>query len=265
MDTEKINEPNRYTFLVTSAINSRFGVFAPEQRLGDTLSTVESIKRRFPNGNVNIVVLEMCADELKPHQKAAILAQVTGLVEFGHEPEVKEIYKVESQDIVKNITEIVCCHKFFNYASNNLIFQDQKRIFKISGRYQLTEGFNIADYEDPELDRSIIFGSIRPSQFTPEITGNKPEENLQLMSRLWSFPATHIAFVRENYKKMGEDMMKQLNAGGYIDIEHLLYRHFYLNELLQISARSDTLGNTVIFEKVGLKGAIAPNGMLVED
>ena len=33
-------------FLVTSAINSRFGVFNPEKRLEDTLKTINSIKER---------------------------------------------------------------------------------------------------------------------------------------------------------------------------------------------------------------------------
>lgn len=252
--TKKVKDTIRYTFLVTSAINSKFGIFDPEKRLTDTLKTVESIKKQAPL--CPIIILEMCGDPLKDDQKEKILKEVTGMVEFGHDPEVQEIYKINSQDIVKNLTEMLCCHKFFDYANTNQIFRDQRRVFKVSGRYELTDNFNLSRYNEKNLDNSFCFSTKRSSQFTPEITGIDANKNFQYMSRLWSFPANKIAFVANAYRNMGMHMVNRLNQRGYIDIEHLLYQHFFCN----IEEKTITE-----FEIVGIKGAIAPNGMIVED
>jgi hypothetical protein len=51
---------------------------------------------------------------------------------------------------------------------------------------------------------------------------------------------------------MVHDMMNRINDGGYIDIEHLLYKH---------------LDSKVIAHpnKIGIEGMIAPNGMMIEE
>ena len=48
----------RHAFIVTSAINSKFGVFTPDQRLEQTLGTITSIKNKIPSAKV--VVMECC-------------------------------------------------------------------------------------------------------------------------------------------------------------------------------------------------------------
>ena len=48
----------KHAFVVTSAINSKFGVFSPEQRLTQTLDTIKSIKAKLPTAK--IFVMECC-------------------------------------------------------------------------------------------------------------------------------------------------------------------------------------------------------------
>src|SRR5258708_4909706 len=94
-------------FLVTSAIRSRFGVFDPAKRLEDTIGTIKSIQNRAPGEP--IIVLEMCGDVISDEEREVIKENVTGLVEFGTMPDVQNIYKIDNWDIVKNMTEMLCC------------------------------------------------------------------------------------------------------------------------------------------------------------
>ena len=122
-----------------------------------------------------------------------------------------------------------------------------KRIFKMSGRYMLNEDFNY-DKHLQAKDKVVIRGPFT-SQFRQETTGGV---SLQYMSRLWSFDAFLLPYVRDLYTDMFNHMTERLNAKGYIDIEHLLFHH--LDPIL-----IENIG------KLGVEGNIAPNGARVSD
>jgi hypothetical protein len=236
-------------FLVTSAINSRFGVFNPEKRLEDTLLTIQSVKERAPEQP--IIVLEMCGDELSTDQRDILKEQVTGLVEFGAMPDVKEIYKIDNWDIVKNMTEMLCCGRFFQHMQVNDLFPEVERVFKVSGRYTLNSDFDVNKFGPS----GFFFAQKRQSQFPATVTGNDPNDNFQYMSRLWTFPRDRLAWVVNGYANMLTEMVTRCNEGGYLDIEHLLYRTF----------KNEKTNETTEREKMGIEGAIAPNGQQVRD
>ena len=52
MDTgeSKMAHSIKHAFVVTSAVNSKFGVFKPEQRLQQTIDTINSIKSKVEGG-----------------------------------------------------------------------------------------------------------------------------------------------------------------------------------------------------------------------
>jgi hypothetical protein len=72
------------------------------------------------------------------------------------------------------------------------------------------------------------------------------------MSRLWSWPADLTEEVIEAYKNSLQYMYQRLNARGYVDIEHCLYKF---------------LDKEKVIEKdiVGISGNIAPNGAAIND
>jgi hypothetical protein len=72
------------------------------------------------------------------------------------------------------------------------------------------------------------------------------------MSRLWSFDTTLLPYIKDAYLDMFKHMVERLNAGGYIDIEHLLYDHLDAKLIENIGT-------------LGVQGNIAPNGMGVSD
>lgn len=236
----------KFKFLVTSAINSRFGKFSKEERMEQTKSTINSINQYAPGSD--IVLIDMCGDPVTKEQQEEIRKTgISGMVIYDN-PEIREIYKIESQDIVKNVTEVKCFGAFLN--ENDFVGYD--RVFKMSGRYQLNGWFKPEDYST-YLNDHITFSGLYNSQFPPQVTGNPPEDNFQYMSRLWSFnPSLHLDTVRDAYQKMIYIMVQRINAGGYIDIEHCLYRFM---PKIEIAMKTPS----------GLSGGIAPNGYIVND
>jgi len=238
----------RTAFIVSSAINSRFGMFSPDERLQDTLGTVDSIRQRAPGAA--IYLLDMCGDGLQPAQTEALSAQVTRLYDYSGLPDVQAIYKVPNPDVIKNLTEMTCFHHFLH--AQEALLGKVDRIFKLSGRYRLDERFCWSDVGDSQHRGRIVFSGRRASQFAPETTGNDPAANFQYMSRLWSFDGCLLGTVRSAYGQMVERMVERLNAGGYIDIEHLLYR-FMPQELVAFRI------------PMGVSGRLAPNAMEIRE
>jgi len=234
-------------FLITSAINTKFGVFNTEQRIQQTINTIDSIKARVPNAWIYLV--EMAGIPLQPAQQELIQPHVKSVIDFSKDPVVQEIYKNENWDIVKNFTEMYC----FRYALAALqkmeSTKDIDRIFKMSGRYLLNDNFKISKYLQPGLDRKIVVAMTRKSQFPKEVTGGLDR---QYMSRCWSFDATLIAEIELVYGQMLAFMDQRLRAGGYVDIEHCLYKFLPTEKVIEE-------------EVIGVQGLLGPNGTLVKD
>jgi hypothetical protein len=228
-------------------VNTRFGVHDTATRLQQTIDTIKSIKARDPNGMV--VLIEMAGIELADDQRDILQAHTDMLIDFTHEQFVKDIYKSDNWDIVKNLTEISCFGLALSTIAHYDKFVDIDRYFKVSGRYLLNADFIIADYATAKYKNKIVFSKVRSSQFDPKITGGVTK---QFMSRCWSFPAKDIMNVYEMYKAMRETMLLRLSKGGYIDIEHLLYLYSAPFDILEV-------------DKIGVQGLLGPNGIEVKD
>lgn len=234
-------------FLITSAINTKFGVFDSTQRFNQTLNTIESVKTRCPNAK--IVLIEMAGLPLTTEQQNILMTVTDKIISFTNDPTVKEIYKSSNWDVVKSATEMLCFGHVLNMIAEQPSYAKVDRIFKLSGRYALTEDFDFSYYEHPSILDKIVIGNHRKSQFTPEITGNC---TLQYMSRCWSFPSLYITQMATTYEQMLVFMLDRVKNGGYVDIEHCLYKF---------------LPSTLVVEKsvIGVQGVLGPNGALVKD
>ena len=122
------------------------------------------------------------------------------------------------------------------------------RIFKLSGRYQVTDKFNIANFDNTNTKNKYVFKKAQPSWINPADTG----VNTLLQTRLWSFtPSLFIATI-DMYKNIIENMINLFNQNKYIDNEHSMSKFIPRDKLVEL-------------ETVGLVGNIAPNGMMIID
>jgi len=230
-------------FVMTSAINTKHGVFHKSTRLRQTKETIGSINTHCPNSD--IIVIDGGERDLDDFEKTAFFSDVLKFTNYSNDANVKSIQKTNNHDIVKNMIEIYMFVKMFE--DDIALLKRYKRVFKISGRYQLNENFS----RESHLSQSgkIIISGERQSQFDPKITGGATR---QYMSRLWSFDSSLSEEIADTYKAMFEDMKTRLAEGGYIDIEHLLYKHL----------RKEIVVN---FSPIGIEGSLAPIGVNVSD
>lgn len=237
----------RYAFLITSAINTKFGVFDSEQRLKQTIATIQSIRTRVPDAK--LFLIEMAAIFLTPSQRDQLLPLVDNIVDFTSDPTVQELYNsTDNWDIVKNVTEVMCFRQALTRLTDATQLQDCQRVFKISGRYTLTDDFDIAYYNQYKAQSYFILSASRSSQFPLTTT----RVARQYMSRLWSWPTALTSEVISVYGSCLVFMQSRLFDNGYCDIEHGLYNFLDREKVIELPI-------------IGVCGNIGPNGVAVKD
>lgn len=239
---------SKYAFLITSAINTKFGVYTSEQRLLQTLDTILSIRQRVPDSK--IFLLEMAAVPLTAEQTQILNAVVDNIIDFTSDPGVIGLYNsTDNWDVVKNVTEVMCfANALQRLHTDAAQFGTCQRVFKISGRYTLSDQFDIAYYNQYKIQTHIIVGASKPSQFPLSTT----LVDRQYMSRLWSWPVTLTDEIIDSYNQGLAFIAERLQAGGYVDIEHVLYKFLDHDKITELPV-------------IGVAGNIGPNGAAVKE
>ena len=230
--------------MVTSAINSKFGVYTPEQRLEQTLATIASLRHHAPG--CKIILMECTGTPLTASQESALDQAVDVFYDYTSDPEVQAIYTSDNWDVVKNTTEIMCFARTLECSWVDGDFAGIDRIHKMSGRYQLTDQFDLGLYENHTT--SIIVGPRHTSQFALSVTGIE----LQYMARLWSWPADMTPAITQVYLDSLTYIAERVAAGGYADIEHVLYKFLPPEHVLEVPL-------------LGVEGTIAPTGQEIKN
>jgi hypothetical protein len=236
----------KHAFIVTSAINSKFGVYAPRDRLNQTLNTIATIKERVPDAF--IVVMEVCGTPINDLQANQIKDVCNVFIDCSNDEDVQALYDNDNWDVVKNGTEIMCFSRVLGILQQEKLLDGIDRIHKVSGRYLLNDDFKLELYDRDDVKDKIVIGPTHPSQFPVELT----QVPLQYMARLWSWPSAMTNEVIQVYIDSFNFFAERLANSGYVDIEHVLYKflpaeHVHNEPLL------------------GIEGHIAPNGVQIKN
>jgi len=234
----------RHCFVVTSAVNSKFGIYSAEERLAQTVITLQNIRFRVPDAK--IVVMECAGTPLSDSQSETLESNCDLLLDFSNDADVKAIYQSDNWDVVKNSTEIMCFGRALRMCRDDGDFAGYDRIHKMSGRYILNDEFDLNIYEQHQ--DKIIIGPKHLSQFPFHVTGIE----LQYMARLWSWPASQLDTVIKVYEDSLSYIGQRVSQGGYADIEHVLYKFLPVDLVQEIPV-------------VGVEGFIAPNGVPIKN
>lgn len=234
----------KHGFVVTSAVNSKFGVYSPAARMQQTLTTLQNVRSRVPG--CKIIVMECAGSPLTEAQSELIEEHCDLLLDFSRDPDVQAIYQSDNWDVVKNSTEIMCFGRALRMCQDDGDFAGLDRIHKMSGRYILNDDFDLGVYEE-HPDR-IIIGPKHQSQFPLQVTGIE----LQYMARLWSWPADQTERIIQVYNDSLSYIGQRVAQGGYADIEHVLYKFLPAELVTEIPV-------------LGVEGSIAPNGVAIKN
>ena len=240
--------------LLTSAVYTNYGIYKPQERIQQTLDTAKSAKKYIP-GAVIILVDNSKVDV--QNDTSAEFEELIDLVDYyidnSDDEDIKYFHNnVANYDIGKNVMEAMGMMKALTYINSDAdlmkVIADADRIFKLSGRYQVTDKFDITKFDNANTKDKYVFKKAQPSWINPQDTG----VTTLLQTRLWSFTPGLFTATIELYKNIIETMVRLVNENKYIDNEHAMSKFIPKDRLVEL-------------ETVGLQGNIAPNGMMIID
>lgn len=251
------------TFIITSAINTPVGTYSLHQRIFQTASTVQSIINHYPDALLVLIDGGLAWDQNDPMWQE-LKSRVNIFIEMWDHPQIQHLQGLFEKSpnrfemggtvgLTKSAAELTMMNAFLANVKTNPDLADvlkTDRIFKISGRYQLSPLFDKTVYESDTVKGKYVFKKADPSWMdkqSQEFIGTE----FGYASRLWSFDINLIDDCTEKFEAMFHDCM-EITQKHYIDIEHLLYKHIGPD-------------NSVELQNIHLYGNIGPNGALVYD
>ena len=245
---------SKQTVLITSAVYSNYGIYSPQERILQTLDTVKSAKKYIPEAT--IILIDNSKVDVQ-NDDSAELNELIDLVDYyidnSDDADIQHFHtNVTNYDIGKNAMEVIGMLKALTYISTDAdIMKDinsSSRIFKLSGRYILTDKFDITKFDNDNTKDKYVFKKAQPAWCDPTVTG----VNSLLQTRLYSFTPGLLNDTITLFQTIIGNMFNTFNQQHYIDVEHSMSKFVPKDKLVEL-------------ETVGLQGKIAPNGMMIID
>ena len=108
-------------------------------------------------------------------------------------------------------------------------FASADRVFKLSGRYQVTDKFDIKKFDNAKTKGKYVFKKRQASWIPQEDTG---VDHL-LQTRLWSFTPDLFVDTINLFQTIINNMFEVLNKQRYIDVEHSMAKFIPEDKLVE--------------------------------
>ena len=229
--------PKTDLFIVTSAIRTSIGVIDDEVRLKQTIEGLQSLRKAAPDAIIMLVdASSRMIDEATMAQVAQYCDRTISF--FGDE----DLMSLANAGL-KSQAEITLLFKTLSIIKRHPELQQMmsgvRRVFKLSGRTNMIEGYNPKAYDD--LYGKYVFKKRIPSWLSPHRQVESDCSHLYI-TRMYSFCTSLF----DNYLNTLPEIYRTVNEFG-VDTEHA---HF-----------GNTDKNlTVEFENLYCEGVLAGNG-----
>lgn len=169
---------NFYTFVITSAINTTQTAIDCATRYEQTLKTIESIRAKVPD--VRIILTDSSSTPLTEDQSRTLSESVDIFYPIERNL-ITEFFN--SNMSFKGDAELYQWYEIARLLrQHNLV---GRRVFKITGRYWLSDEFNINAYNNPELENKYV---ARINEWDVSFNNFATRERvIYFETRLWSF------------------------------------------------------------------------------
>ncbi|MGA1048181.1 MAG: hypothetical protein ACO3UU_09235 [Minisyncoccia bacterium] len=214
-------------FIITSTINTTYGLIPVEDRYQQTLSTINSIRKK--DNHAVIILIDNSTSPLIEEKYKTLSTNVTYFLDIGDRSPCKLLNKSG----VKGAGEA-----YMLLVGLDLIKEadlEPKRIFKISGRYILRDTFDINYYSDKQ--NKYVFKERTINEYGAT----------SLHTRLWSSCGMLIEDMKE--------LVSKSFCQHIIDnttIEETMFKNIDKNKLLEV-------------EQIHCEGLIAPWNILINE
>lgn len=221
-------------FLISSAIESTRGIFSHEERLEQTLKTFESIKRKVPDSTIivyesGITLSDNTKDILSKHANLVCLQSIKEIIDF-------------SRQNMNSRAEALSTYVVLNVIQKQ-IPKDVKRIFKLSGRYELQNEFDINAYDN--IGDKFVFVKRKKTWMNEDMQKQLNVDSL-FDTRLYSFTPNLIDYFKS---RLGDIFLDTCSG---LDLEHAIYKNIDKSLVVE-------------FDRVYCEGRIAPTGLMQID
>lgn len=245
---------NKHTVLLTSALYTNYGIYTAKDRIAQTIETAKSARKYLPGST--IILIDNSTTQVQfdtSPEFEQLLELVDYYIDHSDDPDIKNFHaNVTNYDIGKNAMEAVGMLKALTYLSQDKSIIEEinasSRIFKLSGRYQITDKFDITKFDNDQTKGKYVFKKSQPSWIPEADTG----VNTLYQTRLYSFTPDLMGETIKIFENIINNMFNTLNQQKYIDVEHSMSKFLPKDKIVELDV-------------VGLQGNIAPNGMMVID
>lgn len=199
--------PDKNLFIVTSALQANIGVVNANERLQQTIETLENLKQKVPDAMLLFVdgSPHNISDDIKKK-----ISEYCQAIWFNQHP---DIYAMASSGR-KSEAEIIMLFNTLIELKRTKILHEVKRIFKFSARTLLEDDFDIKEYDN--LFGKYVFKKALPSWMSPERKANITDH--LYITRMYSLCSSLI----DNYLQTLQPILNNVIAHG-IDTEHSHY------------------------------------------
>jgi hypothetical protein len=234
----------KFLFLIGSAVNhfkeDDLSAFKAEERFQQTLDTIQSIKDKVPDAY--ILIYEGSETPIKEEYKDKFIEKSDLFIECGNDPYMKSLYENLHRDpdkftFVKSMLECRCLELVLNHMKEHNIFNDVTRVFKLSGRYQLNQYFDINDYKTRFLTNKYVMKYYDYKERFEDI------DNIysllygckgSVVTALWSFDRFLFNDIFSVLQRSFAYMERAIQLTAGIDIEHSFHHFINRDDILNV-------------------------------
>ena len=215
--------------IITSALAPLTGIFSPEERTEQTKVSIKSVREKIPG---IIVLVDVSLFPIENLRKE-IASLVDIFLDASNDPNVTHLSRTGMQ----SRSEMLLFNGALDYVKKNFNLNEFNRIFKLSGRCNITEEFKIEDYNEQTKDKYVFKKSVQ-SWISSEMRLYE--------TRLWSMSTSKL----DDYLSRFPNFFNALD--GRFDLEHTYYKYLDKNDVVE-------------FDNIWVEGRIAPNGRYQKD
>jgi hypothetical protein len=198
---------DKILFIVTSALNADMGVVSRNDRLDQTVKGLLSIRKYNPDA---IILLTDGSPTKIDDEKLKALAHFANFAaDFSDDSQITDLASNHQKSAAENLLMLKTLMLLQQDEGMKDIMSNVGRIFKISGRTDLTDGF---DVEEHMVEGKYVFKKRMPTWLSDS---RKEFATDLLITRMFSFCPTLV----EDYMKLCETNIS-LVFQTRIDTEH---------------------------------------------
>jgi hypothetical protein len=212
----------------------RPGAFTPEQRFEQTLETINSIRSKVPDA---FIVLADNSQHTLGGNALEILKTKVNLIILTAE---KDYAQQLTRNSLQSPAEAALTVQILNTLKSILPdYYSYDRIFKITGRMRLSDGFDISQYEN--LKGKYVFKKRRPTWMVNKLYNVTHNVETRLYSLCTSLTDEFVDMIKKIFPMM-----------PHIDLEHAFFLGLDKDKLVE-------------FEPIHCEGHVASTGGWVSD